>query len=437
MRADGCEVSSEFVSLGTVASNYSFRFGPIDPAGEWVFYTRNWNGGRDDYTPYRWSAADGTVLLSEALGVPPTSDSHETLLVLNVAANGAAILLRRIEPAEAYVWTRDAGLTALDFEPSDMSEDGRVVAGLRGRDAVIWDRERGTRALGGGALDESPASDAGVLPFSPRGVNLSRTGEMALVLGLDGRGLRWSEAQGMVPFEALSGFPAAGRARIADPTGSVLWASTGEDFGPEPQRLWRWTEGEGARSLGALSTLPSDTDYSALMSLADGQVLVGAARTTTELGQVAFRWSGELGMQQISDSANSTVYYANPDGNTVVGYVNSNGTVSSSFRWTARGGVSDVPGDVRGGIAFGGDLLVARVWEGTKIETQVLKYDSALMNGRVLPIDIIEVGLVPEGYELNFIQAISDNARLLAGTARDAEGTTHGWLLRLRDTCTP
>src|SRR5688572_13854557 len=27
-RADGCEVSSEFVPLGTVDANYSFRFGP-------------------------------------------------------------------------------------------------------------------------------------------------------------------------------------------------------------------------------------------------------------------------------------------------------------------------------------------------------------------------------------------------------------------------
>src|SRR5262245_20106679 len=37
-RADGCEVSSEFVPLGTLDSNYYFRFGAIDPAGEWVLY---------------------------------------------------------------------------------------------------------------------------------------------------------------------------------------------------------------------------------------------------------------------------------------------------------------------------------------------------------------------------------------------------------------
>ena len=111
--------------------------------------------------------------------------------------------------------------------------------------------------------------------------------------------------------------------------------------------------------------------------------------------------------------------------------------MSSSFRRTAHRGTSDVPGDVRTGIAFGGDLLLASVWDGTKVEARVLKYDSALENGGAHPIDIIEAGLLPEGYELQSIGAISDNARLLAVTARDAENTTHGWLLRFRDTCSP
>jgi hypothetical protein len=439
-RTDGCEVSSEFVPLGTVESQYAFRFGPIDRAGQWLVYSREWIGGRYDYTPYRWSAADGVVLLGDALGVPPTSDRHESLIVRKAAANGSAFLLQRmnaVDPAEAYVWTQDAGLATLDFEPSDMSANGRVVVGVQGRAAVIWDRERGTRALDAGALDEGSASDAGVPTFSPTDVRLSDTGELALVWGVGGLQFQWTEAQGMVPLEALPGFPAGAWVTVADPNGPVLWASTGDVFSDEPQRLWRWTEREGVRALDTLPLLPSDTDYVAWMSLANGQVLLGRARTTPGAGDVAFRWSSDLGMQQISDLAYSTGYYGNPDGTTVVGYVNTDGSVSSSFRWTARSGTSHIPGDVRGGIAFGGDLLLALDWDGTKVVPRMLKYDSALENGGTLPIDIIDAGLLPEGYRLRLIEAISDNARLLAGTALDAEGTVHGWLLRLHDSCSP
>jgi hypothetical protein len=64
-----------------------------------------------------------------------------------------------------------------------------------------------------------------------------------------------------------------------------------------------------------------------------------------------------------------------------------------------------------------------------------LRIFDATPRSAVHSIDIIEAGLVPEGYELSSIDATSDNARLLAGTARDVEGRTHGWLLRLHDTC--
>ena len=75
-RDDGCTVYSEYVPLGTVdPSSYMFRFGAIDPAGQWVFYSSDWTGGRSESTPYRWSAANGVELLSDALGVPPPSDT--------------------------------------------------------------------------------------------------------------------------------------------------------------------------------------------------------------------------------------------------------------------------------------------------------------------------------------------------------------------------
>jgi hypothetical protein len=181
-----------------------------------------------------------------------------------------------------------------------------------------------------------------------------------------------------------------------------------------------------------LPATPPDARYFASMSLAGGQVVVGGAHTTTR-GTVALRWSSDLGMQHISNAENSAARYANSDGTTIVGSVNANGSIRGSFRWTARGGASDIAGDVGGGIALGGDLLLARTQAGIR----VLKYDSALDNGGALPIDIIGAGLLPEGYQLFSIDAISDNARLIAGTAQDGERRIHGWLLRLHDTCSP
>ena len=73
-----------------------------------------------------------------------------------VAANGDAILMYRFDAndsIQAHRWTIGDGPVPLDFVPSDMSADGRVVVGMRGDQAVIWDRAGGTRRLDGEALD--------------------------------------------------------------------------------------------------------------------------------------------------------------------------------------------------------------------------------------------------------------------------------------------
>ncbi|HTV25610.1 MAG TPA: hypothetical protein VMG12_43240 [Polyangiaceae bacterium] len=440
-RPDGCEVISEFVPLQPVDEGYSLRFGPIDPGGKWMFYASEWSGGRYDVTPYRFSEADGVYSLSDVLRLPPSAQEYESLYVEKVAAGGDAILVQRIEtdlPVEAYLWTRDAGLTALDFEPMDLSADGRVVSGVSGGRALIWDRVRGTRFLDGGALDAAPAPPTeGVPAFSVLGIGVSDTGERALVRGFDGSGFIWTEAQGLVPFESLPGFPAGVEVTLADANGPVLWAHTGDVFGPEPQRLFRWTEGDGARALGTLPDLPPDTSYTVSMALAGGQILIGDARASDGVGLVPFRWSSELGMQSIGNVANMTPYYANSDASTIIGYVANDGVLERSVRWTASEGSSELPGDVRGGIALGGDLLLARVWDGAKAETRVLRYGRALEPANTLPIDLLEAGLLPEGYEMGFIESISDNARLLGGTATGADGVTRGWMVRVLDSCSP
>jgi hypothetical protein len=269
-------------------------------------------------------------------------------------------------------------------------------------------------------------------------VALSDSGEFAWLAGPDGAGARWSQAQGLAPFESLSGLPEGAELTLADANGRALLASTGDAI-LAIYRLWRWSEAAGARELGTLPELPAESSYLARFSRERASVVVGAALLPSGGGSVTFRWSDELGMQRVTPAGKSSFpEYANADGTTLVGHVDdAGGTISSSFRWTARAGWSDVPGIALRGVALGGDLLVARRWNGDDGLVRVLKYDAALEAGGALPIDIIEAGLVPEGYALDDVSAISENARLLAGSARDAEGQLHGWVLRLRDSCSP
>lgn len=434
-RADGCVVYSEFVPLGTVEPGYGFGFGAIDPAGEWVHFRRDWSGGRLDTTPYIWSSAGGAVLLADALGIPPTSEEFESLLVLEVAAGGDAVLLQRFgseQPLdEHYLWRRSAGLTPLEFSSSDISTDGRVVVGwLEGR-AVIWDEAAGLRRLDGGALDEPPAG-ASEPPLVPPRLLLSGSGEFVFSIAPGGDGYRWSAAQGAVPFDSLPGFPGGTGFSGADPNGRVILAAQGV-AGIDAVRLWRWVEGEGAEELGTLPGSLSGASYEASLLRDGGRVVVGSAHGPSGAGSVVFRWTLELGMQPISSSEHSSFpRFASAEGTTIIGSESIDG-IESGFRWTAHAGSSAIPGGSSALVALAGDVLVMRSWDGTRAGAGVLKYDRAFAAGG-LPIDIIETGLLPEGYELGFVDVVSENARLLAGTAY-AQGSTQGWVLRLRDSC--
>lgn len=436
-RADGCVVYSEFVPLGTVEPDYGFGFGPIDPAGEWVHYRRDWSGGRLDTTPYIWSSDAGAVLLREALGVPPTSETFESLLVLKVAAGGGALLLQRFgsdRPLdESYLWRRGSGLMPLDFSPYDISTDGRVVVGwLEGR-TVIWDEATGLRRLDGGALDEPPAG-VSEPSFAPPRLLLSDSGEFVFSVAAGGDGYRWSAAQGAIPFDSLPGFPGDAGFSGADTNGRVILAADGV-AGVDAVRLWRWVEGEGAEELGTLPGALSGASYEGTFLRDGGRVVVGSAYGSGGTGSVVFRWTVELGMQQIGvPEMSSSPRFANADGTTIIGSERSNG-IESGFRWTAHGGSSAIPGGSSALVALAGDVVVMRSWDGTRAGAGVLKYDRALEAG-ALPIDIIEAGLLPQGYEIGFIDTVSENGRLLAGTAY-AQGATQGWVLRLRDSCDP
>jgi hypothetical protein len=385
------------------------RFGPLDPAGEWAFYSLDWHGGSPE-VPYLWSARGGAALLPEALGLPPGPD-YEALVVLEVGAGGDAILLLDLSDylERGYVWTRDAGLVQLEFEPRDMSADGRVVVGVVESGAgAIWDPTVGFRYTSGG-------------PVAPK---VSDSGEFVLM------GTRWSDANGSVRIDRL-GLAGGPELSFGDASGDVILAAYGRDSADgvvrdEASGLWRWTASRGAEPLGALPELPAEARYRVWRSVAEGRVVVGTAATDLSgTDSTTFRWSEERGMESIHEGEPG---YVNADGTTIVGST----SAGALWRWTAAGGSVSVPSSV---VALGGDLLVARVFDGVQSTSQPLKFDGA--QGAALPIDIIEPGLLPGGDEVSAASAISENGRLLAGVRLDEQGVEQGWLVRLRDTCNP
>jgi hypothetical protein len=448
MRPNGCISYAEFVPLATNDDEeYSLLWGPIDPEGQWAFYRRELSRGRREVTLRGWSVEGGDVALADWLGLPAaTSEVHETLRIVEVGAARDSMLLVGFDDEVAnhgYVWTQEAGLARLDFVPWDMSADGRVVVGARGGRAVVWGREAGARRLDGAALDAPPLILPGAVPdeqtrlASVRWIRVSESGERVLSVENSGRGFRWSEARGVVPLDGLIGFPQDASVDLADLESGATVASR-ERTEREPLRLWWWRDGEGARELGTLPDQASSFRRAVSLLRAGGDIIIGDESAT--YGNVAvFRWSAEGGTERASPlSTLSIPLYANAEGTTIVGTA-SVGEQSNSFRWTVASGASLIPeGGGTSLIALAGDVLVAPGGDAEPTRRRVLKFDQAAERGEALPIDLIAAGLVPDRDAAEVtVQLVSENARLLAGTLRDALGVSRAWVLRLRDTCDP
>jgi hypothetical protein len=446
-RPNGCIAYSEYVPLAINEDEaYSLLWGPIDPEGRWAFHRRELSRGRRESTLYRWSVEAGDVALADLLGLPAASpEVYEALSIVEVGAAGDPILLLGFDDDVAnhgYVWTREAGLARLDFVPWDMSADGHVVVGTRAGRAVVWGREAGVRRLDGAALDAPPLIVPGVVPddltrlTSVRWIRVSDSGERVLSVENSGRGFRWSEARGVVPLAEQIGFPQDASVELADlETGAIVASRARSER--EPLRLWWWDDAEGARELGTLPDQASSYRRAASLLRAGGDVIIGDEASS--YGDVAvFRWTAELGTERVSPPATLSVpSYANADGTTIVGTV-SVGVQSSTFRWTARGGVSRIPdGGGTSLIALGGDVLIAPPGvDGEPSLHRVLKFDQALEASDALPIDLIAAGSVADRDAVEqAVHLVSENARLLVGTLRNRRGVSRAWALRLRDTC--
>ena len=239
------------VGIGFLPGGNESYAGRTSGDGRWVVgrgpSSSGWQG-------FRWSAIDGMVGLGDLPGSAFYSEAYgvsdDGNVVVGVSKSGAA---GGPSNFEAFRWTPETGMVGLGFMPGHnvsravgVSADGRIIAGASvggaSGEAFLWKEETGMVGLG------KPQGwlDAGIL-------SLSADGRTAV-----GEGINPS-----IRIEAL-----------------------------------RWRADTGWTPLGHLTDRPDRVSVASGVS-PDGSFIVG--RSTADIGEEAFVWSGDWGMRSVRE----------------------------------------------------------------------------------------------------------------------------------------
>jgi probable HAF family extracellular repeat protein len=290
--------------------------------------------------------------------------------------------------APGYTWTRERGRYDYGLEPGmpirspayAISSDGSVLAGQY--DNLPQGQFRAFRRVGA-----SPIQDLGLLPGELRANARGVSGDGSIVVGY------------------------AEHNSTSTPLGLAF----------------RWTEQTGMQGLGYAR--PNGTYAEARGISRDGSTIVGMSQSGGAVGPVdAFMWTASGGMHALAPLPASPVVYAeanavNADGSVIAGYASNAAGQSHAVRWTSAGSLdlgvvapsttsyayamSD-DGDVIGGILNGiGPFDLAFVW--TPDSGMSLLSDYLTSHGVI----------VPAGYRLEDVYAISGDGLTFGGVARN------------------
>ena len=328
---------------------------------------------------------------------------------------------------------RSQSFTGLGFLPGGtqsaaarVSGDGSVVVGSSGSyRAFLW-----TRA--GGMVD------LGMLPGATTaystGVSVDGSVVVGTVYATEGvRAFRWTFAGGMVSL----GLPLDGGGdQEAYNTYGTAVSGDGAvvaGFSDPVNAAYRWTDAGGMWSLGT-----PGAGYSIARDCnSDGTVLVG--ESTAGLGDHAFRWTLQEGLQDLGTLSGGTISRAagvSADGSTVVGYGNAGLAGMRAFRWTAASGMvslGTLPGmtSYAYGVSGDGSVVVGVLMSPNHAMMWTPSLGMVDLNSYLptLHLDLT-------GWTLTSANGISADGRTVVGTGTH-NGQTEAWVAQLSSPTTP
>jgi probable HAF family extracellular repeat protein len=315
---------------------------------------------------------------------------------------------------------------------SALSQDGQVAVGGSVTRFVVGPDSgfRWTAATG--------RYDFGLEPGMPRATlatGVSSAGEVIVGYMADPTPDRAYRRVGNGPLENLGLIPGSytrSYARGVSGDGTVVVGRSEFNISSTTtaQQAFRWTPLTGMQGLGFLSPLGGFRSE-ALGVSRDGSTIVGTSDS------YAFAWKESTGMQPLHGLPGGTAfpqcaaYSTNADGTVIVGFSYAPSGSSDAVRWTPSGieRLGAVPGfahsyayavddsgDVIGGVVSGGSPDRAFVWTST--------------GGMSLLSDFLSHHgtLVPQGWHLDRVVAISGDGLTFAGEARSTAGVRQGFV---------
>jgi hypothetical protein len=402
---NGCAEVWELHPLPQLEAGFSGSWRGVDPQGEHGLLS--WAPPVDadgfEQTEYvTWSDA-GVVSLSAALGSPPFFDIYD--LSDDASAGIGAIGLDRI------FWSRENGIEPLPLQNPSLARDGELVAGQAGNGGARWTPDAGRTAV-----------------FEFESARFWSYAEAGAALFVDAEQVIYSPRQGETLRVEL---PADAPPGATFNQGGL--SASGEQFAVQVVNgtagtLYLWADGVFQRiDLSAIE--PTDGMPTSLSISPDGRVIVGVQRNF--VAQSLFRWTAESGAVALDDDPEFYTWCVSPAGDVILGNVEDDEGNDVYMRWSVEDGMQ-ATGAIEappGRLALEGDVLVEMDGAGPMVR----KFGRAL--AETLPIEHLRGRLMPSAWHVPWLDRVTSNARVLAGSARMDSGNERLWLARLREVC--
>lgn len=190
-------------------------------------------------------------------------------------------------------------------------------------------------AVAGVAAAQPQIIDLGVLPGATSASASAVSADGSTVVGSSGsRAFRWTKTEGMRDLGVLPG-QSGSLARFVSDYGDVVVGTSGT-------RAFRWTASQGMQDLGMISVPPGWVPLAQPQAMSwDGSAVAGLVIPANASGGiVAFHWTLQGGMRDVSPGRFMYASGVSADGRTVFGA--SPGDTGAGYLWTVAGGIKDL-----------------------------------------------------------------------------------------------